>query len=74
MCYLSVEVEVAPQLGLWGGLNQSALGFSAGIYSSYYQWESIFGLDYTFQYAGEYPLWYAHYELRTSVGDFNEES
>ena len=50
---------------------QRALGFAVGIYSSYYQWESIFGLDYTFKYASEYPLWYAHYDSWDSFGDFD---
>ena len=50
---------------------QRSLGFSAGIYSSYYQWESIFGLSYKFQYASEYPLWYAHYDWVENFSDFD---
>lgn len=50
---------------------QRELGFSAGIYSSYYQWENIFGLSYKFQYASEYPMWYAHYDNVKSFSDFD---
>ena len=50
---------------------QRSIGFVAGIYSNYYQWENIFTLSYTFGYAGSYPLWYAHYDSWDSFGDFS---
>eukprot|EP00033_Pygsuia_biforma_P000075 GCRY01000095.1.p1 GENE.GCRY01000095.1~~GCRY01000095.1.p1 ORF type:complete len:245 (+),score=29.26 GCRY01000095.1:103-735(+) len=43
-------------------------GKKVGIYASYYQWESIMGLDY--HGAKEYPLWYAHYDGRQTFRDF----
>ena len=49
---------------------QRSIGITAGIYTSYYMWSIIFTLDYTFQYANEYPLWYAHYDDWASFGDF----
>ncbi|GAB1228101.1 hypothetical protein ENUP19_0374G0003 [Entamoeba nuttalli] len=49
---------------------QRAIGFKAGIYTNYNNWDQIFGLDYTFKYADEYPLWYAHYDSWDSFGDF----
>ena len=49
---------------------QRELGFSAGIYTSYYMWSIIFDLSYTFSYASEYPLWYAHYDWVDNFSDF----
>ncbi|ELP88332.1 lysozyme, putative [Entamoeba invadens IP1] len=49
---------------------QQAIGFKAGIYSSYYQWEDIFSLSYNWNEASSYPLWYAHYDSSASFSDF----
>ena len=50
---------------------QRSIGFAAGIYTSYYMWSIIFDLSYTFQYASEYPLWYAHYDWVENFSDFD---
>ena len=36
-------------------------GYKCGVYSSYYQWEDLFGTT-SFCYGQELPLWYAHYD------------
>lgn len=41
-----------------------------GIYSSYYQWEDIFGST-SFVYGNDLPLWYAHYDGNPSFSDFS---
>lgn len=46
------------------------LGVSAGIYTSYYNWESIVGLDYDYPSSIGLPLWYAHYDNSPSFSDF----
>lgn len=45
-------------------------GVRCGVYSSYYQWQSIFGST-SFSYGSELPLWYAHYDNSASFGDFS---
>lgn len=45
-----------------------ALGQSVGIYSSYYNWQSIVGLGWTG--CSGLPLWYAHYDNNPSFSDF----
>ena len=49
----------------------TSIGINSGIYSSYYQWENIFGLSYKFSKAGSWPIWYAHYDNSKSFSDFN---
>lgn len=44
------------------------LGQSVGIYTSYYNWQSIVGLGWTG--VSQYPLWYAHYDNNPSFSDF----
>eukprot|EP01036_Dinobryon_divergens_P023120 gene23120-31437_t len=44
-------------------------GVSCGVYSSTYQWSSIFGST-SFVYGSELPLWYAHYDNIASFYDF----
>lgn len=44
-------------------------GVSCGIYSSYYQWESIFGST-SYAYGSNLPLWYAHYDNSKVWTDF----
>ena len=39
------------------------------MYSSYYQWEGIFG-SVSFVYGNELPLWYAHYDNLASFSDY----
>eukprot|EP00461_Guttulinopsis_vulgaris_P001469 UN01469 len=39
-----------------------ASGHLIGIYSSYYQWEDIFGLSYKIDTGNNLILWYAHYD------------
>jgi GH25 family lysozyme M1 (1,4-beta-N-acetylmuramidase) len=46
-----------------------SLGQTVGIYSSYYNWQSIVGLGWTG--CSQYPLWYAHYDNNPSFSDFN---
>jgi len=41
-----------------------------GIYSSYYQWEELFGST-SFCYGQDLPLWYAHYDNNPSFSDFS---
>lgn len=45
---------------------------SCGVYSSYYQWSSIFGST-SYAYGSDLPLWYAHYEspANPSFSDFS---
>ena len=50
---------------------QRSIGFVAGIYTSYYMWSIIFDLSYTFSYASEYKLWYAHYDWVENFSDFD---
>lgn len=44
-------------------------GAKCGIYSSYYQWESIFGST-SFCYGQDLPLWYAHYDSVPNFSDY----
>lgn len=44
-------------------------GVTCGIYSSYYQWESIFGST-SYSYGSNLPLWYAHYDNVENFSDF----
>jgi GH25 family lysozyme M1 (1,4-beta-N-acetylmuramidase) len=46
---------------------QSA-GANVGIYSSYYNWQSIVGLSWSG--VSSLPLWYAHYDNNPSFSDF----
>lgn len=48
----------------------STYGVTCGIYSSYYQWESIFGTT-SFVYGNSNKLWYAHYDNSPSFSDFS---
>mmetsp|Transcript_5485 Transcript_5485/g.5440 ORF Transcript_5485/g.5440 Transcript_5485/m.5440 type:complete len:211 (+) Transcript_5485:18-650(+) len=43
-------------------------GQSVGVYTNYYNWQSIVGLGWTG--VSQYPLWYAHYDDWPSFGDF----
>eukprot|EP00829_Urostomides_striatus_P000836 TRINITY_DN11064_c0_g1_i1.p1 TRINITY_DN11064_c0_g1~~TRINITY_DN11064_c0_g1_i1.p1 ORF type:complete len:255 (+),score=95.98 TRINITY_DN11064_c0_g1_i1:67-831(+) len=45
-----------------------AKGKKAGIYTSYYNWESIVGLSW--DGVKDLPLWYAHYDNNPSFNDF----
>jgi len=45
-----------------------ARGKVPGIYSSYYNWQNICGLDWTG--VNDLPLWYAHYDNDPSFNDF----
>jgi hypothetical protein len=45
-----------------------SMGANIGIYSSKYQWESIFG---SWSIGGNYPLWYAHYNGSASCASFS---
>ncbi len=45
-----------------------ARGKTPGIYTSYYNWESIVGLSY--EGMKNLPLWYAHYDHNPSFSDF----
>ncbi|KAF7727446.1 hypothetical protein EC973_007515 [Apophysomyces ossiformis] len=49
-------------------LNSS--GWKWGIYSSYYQWQSITG-SVSYNLASNVPLWYAHYDENLSFSDFS---
>ena len=46
------------------------LGIKAGIYSSYYNWEDIVGLSWTYPKDQGLSIWYAHYDNSQSFGDF----
>mmetsp|Transcript_30474 Transcript_30474/g.85303 ORF Transcript_30474/g.85303 Transcript_30474/m.85303 type:complete len:216 (-) Transcript_30474:86-733(-) len=45
-------------------------GQSLGIYSNYYNWQSIVGLDWSYPADQGLPLWYAHYDNNPSFSDF----
>lgn len=45
-----------------------SLGQHVGIYTSYYNWQSIVGLSWTG--CSSLPLWYAHYDNNPSFSDF----
>jgi len=45
-----------------------ALGQKLGVYTSYYNWQSIVGIDWAG--AADLPLWYAHYDNSPSFSDF----
>ena len=45
-----------------------SLGQVVGIYSSYYNWQSIVGLSWSG--VASCPLWYAHYDNNPSFSDF----
>jgi hypothetical protein len=45
-----------------------ALKSNIGIYSSKYQWNSLFGAGY--KTPAQYPLWYAHYDGNPSCSDW----
>ena len=46
-----------------------AIGIVYGIYCSEYYWGLFFG-SYTFAYASEAPMWYAHYDYDASFSDW----
>ena len=46
------------------------LGIKHGIYTSYYNWESIVGLDWDVPAKQGLPLWYAHFDNNPSFSDF----
>jgi hypothetical protein len=48
----------------------STLGVRCVVYSSYYQWQGIFGTT-SFSYGSELPLWYAQYDNSASFSDFS---
>merc|ERR1711879_328438 len=48
-----------------------SLGVTAGIYSSYYNWESIVGLSWSYPASKGLPIWYAHYDNSASFSDFS---
>jgi len=43
---------------------------ACGVYSSYYQWESLFGST-SFSYGSELPLWYADWDGNPSFSGFS---
>ena len=45
-------------------------GVSCGVYSSYYQWQGIFG-SISYAYGSNLPLWYAHYDNSKIWSDFS---
>ena len=45
-------------------------GKTLGIYSSYYNWESIVGLNWCYPANQGLGLWYAHYDNNPSFSDF----
>ena len=47
-----------------------ALGIKAGIYTNYYNWQSIVGLNWSYPAQQGLPLWYAHYDDSASFSDF----
>ena len=47
-----------------------ALGQTVGIYTSYYNWQSIVGLSWAG--VNSHPLWYAHYDNNPSFSDFTK--
>jgi GH25 family lysozyme M1 (1,4-beta-N-acetylmuramidase) len=47
----------------------STYGVRCGVYSSTYQWSSIFGST-SYSYGSSLPLWYAHYDNNPSFSDF----
>eukprot|EP00008_Paramoeba_atlantica_P007023 CAMPEP_0201489764 /NCGR_PEP_ID=MMETSP0151_2-20130828/23601_1 /ASSEMBLY_ACC=CAM_ASM_000257 /TAXON_ID=200890 /ORGANISM="Paramoeba atlantica, Strain 621/1 / CCAP 1560/9" /LENGTH=158 /DNA_ID=CAMNT_0047875455 /DNA_START=254 /DNA_END=730 /DNA_ORIENTATION=+ len=47
-------------------------GQTLGIYSSYYSWESVVGLDYCYPANEGLGLWYADYDGTTSFNDYKE--
>jgi len=46
----------------------TSLGQHPGVYTNYYNWEAIVGLNWGG--ASGYPLWYAHYDGSPNFGDF----
>jgi GH25 family lysozyme M1 (1,4-beta-N-acetylmuramidase) len=48
----------------------STYGVRCGVYSSYYQWQAIFGST-SYSYGSNLPLWYAHYDNNPSFSDFS---
>ena len=49
---------------------KSTSGVACGIYSSYYNWQDIFGST-SYAYGSYLPLWYAHYDKNGSFSDFS---
>ena len=61
-----IEVESNPET-----INAiKAKGKSAGIYTSAYNWQSIFGSSSVCASVGSTPLWYAHYDHVQAFSDF----
>ena len=80
-----IDVETNPSSGCsWNGYSAAsscdfimalikaieAQGKKAGIYSSYYQWQGIFGSTTACPDAAKAPLWYAHYDKVQAFSDF----
>eukprot|EP00008_Paramoeba_atlantica_P005828 CAMPEP_0201480048 /NCGR_PEP_ID=MMETSP0151_2-20130828/4632_1 /ASSEMBLY_ACC=CAM_ASM_000257 /TAXON_ID=200890 /ORGANISM="Paramoeba atlantica, Strain 621/1 / CCAP 1560/9" /LENGTH=109 /DNA_ID=CAMNT_0047861795 /DNA_START=266 /DNA_END=591 /DNA_ORIENTATION=+ len=47
-----------------------AMNQKLGIYSSYYNWESIVGLGFCYPEQQGLPLWYADYDNNPSFSDY----
>lgn len=48
-----------------------SLGIKAGIYTNYYNWEEIVGIEWTYPADQGMPLWYAHYDYYGDFKDFD---
>lgn len=80
-----VDVETNPSSGCsWSGHDSASNcqflteivnrikshGKTAGIYASYYMWQSIFGSHTACSGLSSHPLWYAHYDGKQTLSDF----
>ena len=80
-----IDVETNPSSGCsWKGYSAAdncafltsliegiaKFGKTPGIYSSYYQWQDIFGSTSACTSVSKVPLWYAHYDNVQAFSDF----
>lgn len=54
-----------------GAAAKKLVGYNrVGVYSSHHSWTSIFPEGFVFPWADDMPLWYPHYDNKTTMDDF----
>ena len=56
--------------GMIDEVSQLPSGTKLGVYTNYYNWQDIVGLDWDYASSAGLNLWYAHYDNSRSFSDF----